>query len=137
MDESLVSLVDETQNTEDNNYIIDLNLSEEERKIYSGILFICGLIINIVFINIFNNSVILNMFLNIIYLLLNSGVLIMTFKNKYYEIIKENVILLVLLIISVLFDFILSLNNNENKLTLIFIFIIKSIIIGCYLKYNL
>ena len=50
MDESLVSLVDETQNTEDNNYIIDLNLSEEERKIYSGILFICGLIINIVFI---------------------------------------------------------------------------------------
>lgn len=137
MDESLVSLVDETQNTENNNYIIDLSLNEEERKIYSVVLYIIGLIINIVFIDVFNNSVVLNIFLNVIYLLLNSGILIMTFKNKYYEIIKSNVILLILLMISVFFDFILSLNTNENKMTLIFIFIIKSIIIGCYLKYNL
>ena len=137
MDESLVSLVDETQNIEDNNYIIDLSFTEEERKIYSVVLYIIGLIINIVFIDVFNNSVVLNIFLNIIYLLVNCSILIVTFKNKYYEIVKNNVILLILLMISVLFDFILSLNNNENKITLIFILIIKSIIIGCYLKYNL
>lgn len=137
MDESLVSLVDETQNVIENDYLIDLNFSEEERKIYSVILFIVSLIINIVFIDVFNNSIVLNILLNIVYLLLNCGILIITFKNKYYEIVKNNIILLILLTISVLFDFILSLNNNENKITLILIFIIKSIIIGCYLKYNL
>lgn len=137
MDESLVSLVDETQNIDENNYIIDLNFSEDERKIYSMALFIIGLIINVIFIDIFNNSIFFNIFLNVIYLLSNCGILILTFKNKYYEIVKKNMILLILLLISILFDFILSLNNNENKLTLIFIFIIKSIIIGCYLKYNL
>lgn len=137
MDESLVSLVDETQNIENNNYIIDLSFTDEERKIYSGLLFILSLIINLIFINVFYNSIIINFVLNVFYLILNCGIICLTFKQKYYELIKNNMILVILLIISILFDFILSINNNENRLTLIFIFIVKNIIIGYYLKNNL
>ena len=137
MDDSLLSLVDETQNIKNNNYIIDLNLTSNERNIYSIILFIIGLIINIIFIGICNENESINIILNVIYILLNSGVICLTFKNNYYEKIKDNIILITLLIVSIIFDIILSININENKLTLIFIFIIKNIIIGYYIKYNL
>ena len=43
MDESLVSLVDETQTTEENNYLIEINLTNYERNIYSLILFVFSL----------------------------------------------------------------------------------------------
>ena len=62
--------------------------------------------------------------------------LCLTYKNKYLEKMKDNLILLILLLISIIFDIILSLNNNENILTVIFIFMIKTVIIGCYIKYS-
>ena len=137
MDDSLVSLVDETQNTEDNSYLIELNLSIDERNMYSIILFILSIIINVIFISIYKVSININIILNILYVLLNGGIIYLTFKNNYIEKIKDNIILLVLLVISIIFDMILSINNNEKQLTLIFIFIIKNIIVGYYIKNNL
>ena len=136
MDESLVSLVDETQTTEENNYLIEINLTNYERNMYSLILFVFSIIINLIFIIIYNQNVGINLFLNLIYILSNCGVLCLTYKNKYLEKMKDNLILLILLLISIIFDIILSLNNNENILTIIFIFMIKTVIIGCYVKYS-
>ena len=136
MDESLVSLVDETQTIEENNYLIEMDLTNYERNIYSWILFVFSIIINLIFVIIYNENVGVNLFLNLIYILSNCGVLCLTYKNKYLDKIKDNLILIILLLISIIFDIILSLNNNENKLTLIFIFMIKNVIIGCYIKYS-
>ena len=137
MDDSLISLVDETQNTENKDYLIDLNLTCEERTIYSIVLFVISLIINIIFVSIFDINVGINILLNMIYILLNSGIICLTFKRNYLEKVKDNIILVILLIISIIFDIIFSVNNNENNLTLIFIFIIKTVIIGYYIKCNL
>ena len=129
--------VDETQNTENKDYLIDLNLTCEERTIYSIVLFVISLIINIIFVSIFDINVGINILLNMIYILLNSGIICLTFKRNYLEKVKNNLILVILLIIFIIFDIIFSVNNNENNLTLIFIFIIKTVIIGYYIKCNL
>ena len=63
MDESLVSLVDETQTTEENNYLIEINLTNYERNMYSLILFVFSIIINLIFIIIYNQNVGINLFL--------------------------------------------------------------------------
>ena len=51
MDDSLKTLVDETQiDSEENNYTIDLNLEDNTRYKYCGLFWIIGVILNIILI---------------------------------------------------------------------------------------
>ncbi len=134
MDESLDILINETQEIEDDNYKFNLDIDEKKRNIYSIISFIIGIILNIILIiNVENNNVI-NLFLFLMNNLCILAIYIFTYKDKYYNLITKNIILLILLLISIFFEFIIYL-KNDNKITLIFILVIKNIIILYYL-YN-
>ena len=100
MDDSLKTLVDETQiDSEENNYIIDFDLEDDIRYKYCGLSWIIGVILNIILIVIL--IIIILLIYNNIFLFLP---LILTYKNKYNILIKDNLVLVLLLCISVLFD---------------------------------
>ena len=134
MDESLDILINETQETENDNYKFNLNIDEKTRNIYSIISFIVGIILNIILIINVENTNVINLFLFLMNNLCILAIYIFTYKDKYYNLITKNIILLILLLVSIFFEFIIYL-KNDNKITLIFILIIKNIIILYYL-YN-
>ena len=138
MDDSLSTLVNETQMDYDEEmYTIDLNLSNDMREKYSIISLVCCLILNIILIININNDIGINIFLCILNNLFLVLPIIFFYKNKYNKLIKENIVLIILLIISVLFEIIMSIIIDKNKLTLIMILIIKNIILIYYiLKVN-
>ena len=138
MDDSLSTLVNETQMDYDEEmYTIDLNLSNDMREKYSIISLVCCLILNIILIININNDIGINIFLCILNNLFLVLPIIFFYKNKYNKLIKENIVLIILLIISVLFEIIMSIIIDKNKLTLIMILIIKNIIVIYYiLKVN-
>ena len=134
MDDSLKTLVDETQiDSEENNYIINFDLEDDIRYKYCGLSWIIGLILNIILIINFNNSNFVNIILSILNNIFLFLPLILTYKNKYNKLVKDNLVLVLLLCISVLFEFIFCINDDKNKLTLILILIIKNIILIYYL----
>ena len=132
MDESLDILINETQEMDDDNYKFNLNIDERDRNIYSVISFIIGIIFNIILIINIKNDNILNLFLFLTNNLCIFIIYILTYKDKYYNKIIENIILLILLLFSIFFEFIIYL-KNENKITLIFILLIKNIIVLYYM----
>lgn len=134
MDDSLKTLVDETQiDSEENNYIIDFDLEDDMRYKYCGLSWIIGVILNIILIVNFNNNNFVNIILSIFNNIFLFLPLILTYKNKYNTLIKDNLVLVLLLFVSVLFEFIFCINDDKNKLTLILILIIKNIILIYYL----
>jgi len=138
MDDSLSSLVNETQmDYDEERYIIDLNLSDNMREKYSIISLMSCLILNIILIININNDIGVNIFLYILNNLFLVLPIIFSYKNKYNKLIKDNIVLIILLIISILFELSMCIIIDKNKLTLILILIIKNIILIYYiLKVN-
>jgi len=138
MDDSLRSLINETQsNNEEGDYIINLNLDEGMRQKYSVLSLIGCLILNILLIVNLNYNIFLNIFLCIINNLFLLSPVVFSYKIKYNKVIRDNIVLLILLIISILFEFIICIEIDKNKLTLILIILIKNIILIYYiLKVN-
>jgi len=109
MDESLTNLVNESQ-LEEKNYKLELNISEEDRTNISKILFIISFIINIFIL--FGSELYINIIGFIIsQILVNSGISLI-YKNLNY--IEMNLILFSIYVISIVFELILIINNNNK-----------------------
>ena len=134
MDDSLRTLVNETQiDNEEENYIIGFDLDDDMRQKYSLIGFFSCLILNIVLIVNINYNNFLNIFLCILNNLFLLTPVIISYKNKYNKLVRDNIVLIILLLISILFEFIICIETDKNKLTLILILIIKNIILIYYI----
>lgn len=134
MDDSLRTLVNETQiDNEEENYIIGFDLNDDMRQKYSLIGFFSCLILNIVLIVNINYNNFLNIFLCILNNLFLLTPIIISYKNKYNKLVRDNIVLIILLLISILFEFIICIETDKNKMTLILILIIKNIILIYYI----
>lgn len=114
MDDSLTNLMNESQKEEDI-YFLDLDINEKNRKISKNILFLFGFIIN--FTILFVNNIVINIILYLSSLILFTIGLLLIHKN--YNYFKNNIILLNIYIISIIFQFILIINNKNNTLNLL------------------
>tara|TARA_Y100000591_G_C21808323_1_gene686317 strand:+ start:48 stop:440 length:393 start_codon:yes stop_codon:yes gene_type:complete len=109
MDESLTNLVNESQ-IEEKKYKLELNISEDDRINISKILFIISFIINIFIL--FGSELYINIIGFIIsQILVNSGISLI-YKNLNY--IEMNLILFSIYVISIVFELILIINNNNK-----------------------
>ena len=111
MDDSLTNLMNESQKEEDK-YLLELNISDENRNNIKNTLVIFGFIINsfVLFINNFSTNIVLYLFS----LLITTLGTILIHKNVNY--IKNNLILFSIYLISVIFEFILIIYNNNNSI---------------------
>ena len=134
MDDSLRTLVNETQlDNDEEDYIIGFDLDEDLRNKYSIIGFFSCVILNIVLIVNINYNNFLNVFLCILNNLFLLTPIIFSYKKRHIKLIKDNIILLILLLVSILFEFIICIETDKNKLTLILILLIKNIILIYYI----
>ena len=99
MDDSLTNLMNESQKEEDK-YLLELNISDENRNNIKYALVLFGFIINsfVLFIN--NSSI--NIVLYLFSLLTTTLIKILIYKNINY--IKNNLILFSIYIISIIFE---------------------------------
>jgi len=111
MDDSLTNLMNESQKEEDT-YLLELNISDENRNNIKNTLVLFGFIINsfVLFINNFSTNIVLYLFS----LLITTIGTILIHKNVNY--IKNNLILFSIYLISVIFEFILIIYNNNNSI---------------------
>lgn len=111
MDDSLTNLMNESQKEEDK-YLLELNISDENRNNIKNTLVLFGFIINsfVLFINNFSTNIVLYLFS----LLITTLGTILIHKNVNY--IKNNLILFSIYLISVIFEFILIIYNNNNSI---------------------
>lgn len=114
MDDSLTNLMNESQKEEDT-YFLDLDINEKNRNSIKNVLFLFGFIIN--FTILFVNNIVLNIILYLSTLILFMIGLLLIHKN--YNYFKNNIILLNIYIISIIFQFILIINNKNNTLNLL------------------
>ena len=114
MDDSLTNLMNESQKEEDK-YLLELDINEKNRNNIKNVLFLFGFIIN--FTILFVNNIIINIGLYLFSLLLFSMGILLIHKN--YNYIKNNIILLNIYIISIIFQFILIINNKNNVLNVL------------------
>lgn len=114
MDNSLTNLMNESQCLE-NKYVLELNITETNRKNIKLILFIIGFALN--FIVLFINNVITNILIYITALLCIFSGINFIYKNNNY--IKENAILFSVYLVSIIFEFILIINNDSNLINIL------------------
>lgn len=114
MDSSLTNLMNESQCEEDK-YMLELNVTETNRKNIKFILFIVGFILN--FIILFINNIITNILIYITSLLAIASGINFIYKNNNY--IKENTILFGAYLVSIVFEFILIINNDNNTINIL------------------
>ena len=109
MDDSLTNLMNDSQSNEIK-YVLELNISEDQRKNIKLCLIFIGFLIN--FPILFINNIIINVILYIISLItIVSGVSLIYKTNDY---ITNNLILFSVYIISIIFEFILIANNSNG-----------------------
>ena len=129
MDESLTNLVNESQENQER-YKLELNINNEERINLSRFLFIISFFINIYIL--FGTQ----LYINIICFILSQILVGMGISVIYKDIdyIKMNLILFSIYIISVMFELILIINNNNIKNFIPFMLTIayQSLYIGNY-----
>ena len=115
MDDSLTNLMNESQ-SETNIYKIEFDLSDENRININKILIILSFIFNLFVL--FNSNVVINILFFIVGLLFVTGGTVLIYKNEDY--IKNNMILFSIYILSIIFELILIVNNNNTIIALIF-----------------
>ena len=109
MDDSLTNLMNDSQSNEIK-YVLELNISEDQRKNIKLSLIFIGFLIN--FPILFIDNIIINVILYIISLItIVSGVSLIYKTNDY---ITNNLILFSVYIISIIFEFILIANNSNG-----------------------
>jgi hypothetical protein len=137
MDESLQTLMNDTQNNNKEEYYIELSLTEEDRKYYSLIIFIFTIILNLINISII--SIPTNIIINVLYYLCICSIFMLTLKkNDIITSLNINyIILIILFIISIIFDFIISSENNHNTKLMILVFLVKNVILILYFINNI
>lgn len=126
MDDSLVSLMnnDESNDINNENYYIDLNLTNNEREKVSIMGYSTGIVLNLISISILTSSIIgasIIYILSLVSTIIGFGLL---YKNN--KIIEEYAILFGLYLISIFFEFILIFQykkTNSNFSVLIFSYI--------------
>ncbi len=115
MDDSLTNLMNESQ-SETNIYKFEFDLSDENRININKILIILSFIFNLFVL--FNSNVVINILFFIIGLLFVTGGTVLIYKNEDY--IRNNMILFSIYILSIIFELILIVNNNNTIIALIF-----------------
>ena len=114
MDSSLTNLMNESQSEEDK-YKLELNITEIQRKNIKLGLFIIGFILN--FIILFINNIVTNILIYITSLLAIASGINFIYKNNNY--INENTILFSVFLVSIIFEFILIINNDKNTINIL------------------
>ena len=114
MDNSLTNLMNESQ-CQENKYLLELNITETNRKNIKLILFIIGFVLNCIVL--FINNVVTNILIYLIALLCIFSGINFIYKNNNY--IKENVILFSVYLVSIIFEFILIINNDSNIINIL------------------
>tara|TARA_B110000305_G_C19083365_1_gene467288 strand:+ start:174 stop:569 length:396 start_codon:yes stop_codon:yes gene_type:complete len=118
MDNSLTNLMNESQNEEDK-YLLELNINDENRINTKNVLFLLGFLINSFIL--FTNNIFANILLYIFSLIITTIGISITYKNNNY--IKNNLILFSIYIISIIFEIILIFYNNNNSINILSLFI--------------
>lgn len=109
MDDSLTNLMNDSQSNEIK-YVLELNISEDQRINIKLFLIFIGFLIN--FPILFINNIIINVILYIISIItIVSGISLIYKTNDY---ITNNLILFSVYIISIIFEFILIVNNSNG-----------------------
>ena len=115
MDDSLTNLMNESQ-SETNIYKFEFNLSDENRININRILIILSFIFNLFIL--FNSNIVINILFFIVGLLCVTGGTVLIYKNEDY--IRNNIILFSIYILSIIFELILIINNNNTIIALLF-----------------
>ena len=118
MDNSLTNLMNESQNEEDK-YLLELNINNENRINTKNVLFLLGFLINSFIL--FTNNIFANILLYIFSLIITTIGISIIYKNNNY--IKNNLILFSIYIISIIFEIILIFYNNNNSINILSLFI--------------
>lgn len=109
MDDSLTNLMNDSQSSEIK-YLLELNISEEQRKNIKSCLLFIGFLIN--FPILFINNITINIILYILSLIIIISSISLIYKTNNY--ITNNLILFSVYIISIIFEFILIANNGNG-----------------------
>lgn len=110
MDDSLTNLMNESQ-SESNIYRFEIDMKDEDRLNINRVLFTLSFILNLFILFSFNISInILFFILGILFV--GSGTALI-YKNENH--IKNNMILFSIYILSIIFEGILIINNNNNS----------------------
>tara|TARA_B100001559_G_C16447652_1_gene597566 strand:- start:700 stop:1086 length:387 start_codon:yes stop_codon:yes gene_type:complete len=115
MDDSLTNLMNESQ-SESNIYKFEIDMKDEDRLNINRILFILSFILNLYIL--FSSNIVINILFFILGILCVGSGTILIYKNENH--IKNNIILFSIYILSIIFEFILIINNNNNLVPLLF-----------------
>lgn len=110
MDDSLTNLMNESQ-LESNIYKFDIDIIDEDRLKINKVLLILSFIINLYIL--FNSNTIINIIVFIIGILFVVSGTILIYKNEDH--IKNNISLFSIYILSIIFECILIINNNNTN----------------------
>ena len=123
MDDSLTNLMNESQ-SESNIYKFEIDMKDEDRLNINRVLFILSFILNLYIL--FSSNIVINILFFILGIVCVGGGTILIYKNENH--IKNNVILFSIYILSIIFEFILIINNNSNNLVPLLFSILYQII---------
>ena len=123
MDDSLTNLMNESQ-SESNIYKFEIDMKEEDRLNINRVLFILSFILNLYIL--FSSNIVINILFFILGIVCVGGGTILIYKNENH--IKNNIILFSIYILSIIFEFILIINNSSNNLVPLLFSILYQII---------
>ena len=115
MDDSLTNLMNESQ-SETSIYKFQIDISDEDRLNINRVLFTLSFIFNLFIL--FSSNIIINVLFFILGIFFVGGGTILIYKNENH--IKNNIILFSIYILSIVFESILIINNNNNLIPLLF-----------------